>query len=237
MQDAGGLPTRVDRTYGRASNNMSHLGEFSKLGGPGRDPLFYGDWTGAQAMTYGYGGAEKGNYTTKSAQCHYSYRGSQNSGYDQLMNVRFLVVGTRPRVLTTTGGPDLPTSRLLGGRALVSDAFDKASRTGYYGNPWASGAGVYHHKTSYNVVYGDYHVGSHFDNKQEIINWPGQYYFGNPPTRSTNHELSHHVNLTFSTWGGSPQTLTAARAVWHWFDQSGGIDLNHADDATFPPFP
>ena len=229
----------LDRTYGKASDNMNHLGDFDKLGGHDKGALFYGDWTGAQANSYSTSyGSTADDYTTKTAQGHYSYRGANNgyySGNAGRFNYEYVVLGSRPYVKTMAGGPDFRTDRLLNGRALVSDSFDKASRTGYYGRPWLSGAGIYHHKTGYNVVYGDYHVGWYADIQQTIIAWNGQYYYGNPPSVSRNHELSHHVNLTFSTSGNS--RLSAARAVWHWFDQRAEIDTDHPDDDTFLPWP
>ena len=226
-----------DRTYGMASDNMNHLGDFKKLGGFSREALFYGDWTDVQANTYSasYGGAEAANYHTKSALGHYSYRNSQNTNYTHNFNVMYTVKATRPSVKTMTGGPDFRTVRLLGSRSLVSDTFDKASRTGYWGRPFYSGAGRWHHKNGYQVLYGDYHVGWYADMGLQIACWPGQYYYGNPPSVTRKHELSHHQNLTFSNW--SFGSLSACKAVWHWFDERAGLDENHPDSIAFGTWP
>jgi hypothetical protein len=131
------------------------------------------------------------------------------------------------------GGPDFRTVRLLNGRALASDTFEKGSRTGRYPNPIDLGIGRYHHRDGYNVLYSDYHGEWYGDPERKIICWPAQDWGA---ILGSTHELGHNINLVYSSW--IPGTrLSCGRAVWHWFDQRANIDVNHPDDIQFGKFP
>ncbi len=102
-------------------------------------------------------------------------------------------------------GPLFKTQRILGGRALVADAFGKNSAV--FTN--APGPGYYAHRDGYNVLYGDWSAKWWGDPEQTFIYWPGLVGTSNAPANEM---------LTSIQNGGDTNVVTDA--VW-WFDEAG----------------
>ncbi len=141
---------------------------------------------------------------------------------------------TRPLITTEMGCPLFKTTRQLGGRAIAADTFWRTTADARAMRP---GAGVYHHKDGYNVLYGDGHSAWYGD-PQQTVAWFTRgtltdgvsYAAANasyPPFSYTAARVGTlagvKVDTTLSGAGGQ----TGGRAtVYHGFDQAVGIDAN-----------
>ena len=232
---SGQSPTLFDESYGMASLKLRVMADVKKLGGTDANSIMRGDWSWVDAPDHGYCTPQPEAFDTKSMLGQYSYRAAPAVNYSNNFDTPYTVPFTRPSVQAILGSPDFRTSKMLAGRALASDIFDKVSRTGQYPARMDGGAGKFHHVDGYSVLYADGNVGWFNDNEQKIICWPSQ---GWGAVIGSTHEMGHQMTLTYTLWvvGVAPAGATA-RAVWHWFDQAAGIDLNHPDDAAFGRFP
>ena len=143
---------------------------------------------------------------------------------------RFPAHYTRPLVTTQLGCPLFKTQRLLGGRSLVCDTFQRSHRDALKTQP---GLGVYHHKEGYNVLYGDGHASWYGDPQQRIL-WT------DCASKTDGSSLSVHsspgnwagpkcgaslagtiVDTTLSGGGGY---ASGRSLVYHMFDSQAAID-------------
>jgi hypothetical protein len=137
---------------------------------------------------------------------------------------------TRPKVKTDGACPPFKTPRLLGARALIADAVNKANgkiQTATYPsiNP---GFGIKAHQDGYNVLYGDYAAKWHGDPQRQIIYWNTELTFG---------YKSQGIWNTRHYAGGQGGLCTAdARRyglplIWHLLDEQHNMDVGvPADD-------
>ena len=205
------------------SADMGLLGHFRTLGGTDGRALTHGDWTGADAFTAAItctGAAP----SFRSMKGQYSYRGAPNITYYNFSD-KFTCPGTRPQVISTYGSPVFKTPKVLGARALLSDMFDKertaGSEAGQISKP--DGAGTYHHKDGYNVLYGDYHASWYGDPEHLIACWAPYNSWGETPAASHPMASTHH-NLTCACMHPDCN-LSYGYAVWHLFDEKGDMDV------------
>ena len=148
------------------------------------------------------------------------------------------VRSTKPLVKVTAGEPAFKTQKILGGRAIASDAFGR--RMDYYAGQAQDtnmpGYGWYGHRDGYNVLYGDWH-GKYFgDPNQSLIWWP-------PPalgTSSTWNQVYTALSSESTTmaWyvriedetdidGGFAKMDESGHYVWHLLDVDAGIDVEN----------
>ncbi len=218
-------------------------------------------------------GSWPNTYVPKALFAHYDYRNvpyrqqtpwcqTQDRGGDP---DRTWLSGTKPRVYVGMFGPAFRTQKELGGRAITTDTFSKGGNydanntfvgTSASAGPinalspvtlsrLVAGMGAKAHRTAYNVLYGDGHVGFFGDGEEKII-WHLQghrnvakaqtsthnilgafYYYGSgygtatPASSSTPFGMSHTEMMKDTNWN----VRGSGVLVWHYFDNAAGIDL------------
>ena len=212
------------------SPNLTLLNDFTRLGGTDGRPLTHGDWSWVTAVTAGM----PGKHRFKTAIGQYNYRCAPNIRFLRFDHA-FTVAATRPAVTSTYGSPAFTTPRSLCGRALISDTFDKGWRAGWPDGPKDMGAGLFHHKDGYNVLYGDYHCAWYGDPQHIISKWaPCDQPPGWPHAEKANHPMtSIEKNLSCSAMDHNA-SLSGSYAVWHFFDEAAGVDVGLADMGMLP---
>ena len=245
MGDAGalycpsgkGMPTGTHEIHGNgASANLRLFDEFRKLGGTDGKALTHGDWTWVANEAMNEWDNSTLLWRVKGACGQYNYRCAPNIRFDRFFNAVSSVPATRPRVHSTFGSPAFKTPKLLGGRALLSDTFDKHVYTGVYG-PRDYGAGTFHHRDGYSVLYGDYHGGWYGDPAHVITGWAaGSRGSDTPPSWASELPAAHPVttdkSLMTSTMNAT--NISCSYAVWHFFDEHAGVDVGTVDIGTLP---
>ena len=118
-------------------------------------------WADKYASTdYGGSGnhsvAVAGNYMYRNAtftQAGPWHKNDAHADYfSYIVDGAMAVDWVRPRIRATPGCPIFKTSKILGGRAIVSDDWTRTEKEYDDGKP---GQGYYGHKEGYNVLYGD----------------------------------------------------------------------------------
>lgn len=190
-----------------------------KLGSTEGRALIYGDlswcnlWKGTADPPgdYFYGYGEGMVFTS-----HYNYRNAPTY-HDGAGAQTWSVFWTQPLVSYDLKGPMFKTSKLLGGRAIISDTFDRklaADNPEVFAKPEA-GYVQYHHREGYNVLYGDGHATWHADPEQKITyhpcddkdNWSQTLFMAGVTTSMDEMARSH-------------------MRVWHQFDVAAGLDAD-----------
>ena len=143
------------------------------------------------------------------------------------------------------GGPAFKTQKLLGGRALVSDAFGRGhsqSFSSLYTTAQAEwGDGWYSHREGYNVLYGDWHAKWYGDPKQRYIWWP--------EITPTDAAYQTSINILANTqrsgiaWfqpeDGGSWTLQydairdSGTYAWHVLDTAANVDVGTEDGVSW----
>jgi hypothetical protein len=135
---------------------------------------------------------------------------------------------TRPDRIVKLGEPVFKTQKMLGGRAIMCDTFDKALILGSAGDALRAGYGVYGHRDGYNVLYGDWGARWYGDPEQRVIWWTSvdpslTAYFGVRWGMSVN-ALTDMTTVNHPT----PQITLRANGpvrLWHLMDNAGGEDV------------
>ena len=193
------------------------ISQWKTAGGFDARTLTHGDWNG----TYWY-------YTTSRAvTCHYNYRNVQvyddtcggvkttNSSYDA--DRMTTVEWTKPIVIAENMAPSFKTPKLLAGRALICDTFNRTGSAGTLGSDrWEPGVGIQGHKVGYNVLYGDGHVQWYGDPQQRIIFWP-------PPLVANGCQI--YLDRMSTRFGRKLNQASSSFHVWHLMDEHVGIDI------------
>ena len=233
---------------------LDNLNELKKLGGTDGRALTHGNYGGGiggeGSASQSYWGRDKTtSIAYRNVRGQYNYRptiaGYWNNG---TMNVACTIPGTRPKVTAVYGSPSFRTPKALQGRALVSDTFEKGYSTCYRGahntgtvdDEHDMGAGLYHHKDGYNVLYGDYHS-SWWGDPGHIVTswapWPDTRTWGYDPDTSSiwvNHPVNSYHCLTNTYGVNDGQNLSGGYIVWHFFDNHAGIDVGTEDIGALP---
>jgi prepilin-type N-terminal cleavage/methylation domain-containing protein len=227
-----------------SATDLTHV---KRLGGTRAQDMLYGDWSWAPTMN-SYNGA--GYHPIAGADRRgllgqYNYRNMAALMYSSAnFNTVRPISGTRPAVKSLWGSPDFPTQKLLAGRALVSDTFEKGWNTKATG-PANYGAAMFHHRDGYNVAYGDCHVAWYGDPTQLITcaavfaNGTSWSEMGTPRANHIPYSFYGLASVFYQTDSLGVSTSApgaygseSARIVWHWFDQANNEDKNHPDDIT-----
>jgi hypothetical protein len=128
------------------------------------------------------------------------------------------MLNVKPDLWVEIGAPPFKTQKLLGGRALVTDTFDKDVISTKI--PAPVGAAYYAHRDGYNVLYGDWHMKWYGDPQQRIMWWPiSSWPFG----ALANNVISDYYNPLYGT--GAFVRRNATTMVWHIFDTDAGVDV------------
>ena len=209
-----------------AAKSVRHM---QAAGGYDAKSILYGNYS-----PYQEGFNRYHNYTFKgfALVSDYGYRGMPVFTYWNNSSVdKVLIKGTKPYVTAEVACPAFKTQKILGGRAIVSDAFGRNFDEYNWDDapPALPGEGYYAHREGYNVLYGDWHVKWYGDPKERFI-WidapnPG----GVEPYSACGTATSGvywYLNLDESehaTWG---QQETCSTYVWHLLDKAAGIDVD-----------
>ena len=211
---------------------------WKRAGGLDADTFSYGDWSGISRPK-----SEKAG-----SQGHYAYRNAPIATMNgwhvyQDRTSEVTLPGTKPAIYAGVGQPLFRTTRELGSRALVSDAFSKGCYTkDGAGREWTgrldsaastaaiAGIGLLGHRDGYNVLYGDGHAAWWGDPQQRII-WHTQSYNDTVTQSGSYSALSGNLYLhqTFRSSGGSINSQYfkhTGLAIWHEMDVSADIDAH-----------
>jgi prepilin-type N-terminal cleavage/methylation domain-containing protein/prepilin-type processing-associated H-X9-DG protein len=203
---------------------------WQQAGGFDGNAMMFGDWRGTGAgpgryRCYYPGYVESGKlfYDSRRIQGTYQYRNLPNiwcridsAGYTWYNQVNY----TRPKVVTSTGAPSFRTTRLLGDRSLVADAFGKTFTTD-------AGWVKYHHKDGYNVCYGDGHVAWYGDPQATISYFNTTTNTGRDTPGLTCAQVNFFGSNVVGTNGGNWDWWyrTNTQNVWHRFDEAANRDV------------
>ena len=174
-------PSSTNMPSGCASTRAApaSIAKWKSSGGTSAETMIYGDWVGQ---------AYEG--TCNLIFSNYAYRNVPlqiHDAWHAYMEKDGQVVWpmTKPRIPARIGQGIFRTTREMGGRALVSDAWDKGFTYGPTGklntiltgdiaeSQTLPGMGIRGHRSAYNVLYGDGHAGV-FGDPQERLVWHAQ---------------------------------------------------------------
>jgi prepilin-type N-terminal cleavage/methylation domain-containing protein/prepilin-type processing-associated H-X9-DG protein len=158
---------------------------------------------------------------------------------------------TRPNRVVKLGEPIFKTQKMLGGRSIMTDSFEKALIHGFTATGSGNrsgidrerpGAGYYGHREGYNVLYGDGHAQWYGDPQQAFIWWgttssstPTGYETYTPYTDRGLRSLGLESNMIndITTVGRPGGEIIRRRngviRVWHMLDVAGGVDVGVVD--------
>jgi len=221
------------------------LKDCQRAGGFDARSIMYGDWSWYAEGNNGY--YDQYFYKGKALLSDYAYRGMPvvthfGNGYmapyvrENLCDTVY-IGRTKPKVIAEVGCPAFKTQKLLAGRAIVADAFERP-----YGDPavWNDdahpGHGIYAHRDGYNVLYGDWSARWHGDPQQRFIWWP-KYVWADYEnlylaTGATSAIYSYDwIGVTDTGYGvvsfGPPPNYDTndGHCCWRVFDTAAGFDL------------
>ena len=184
----------------------------------------------AKVMTHGDYSGIPGTVDGKKVWSHFNYRnaatcrdGKRDSyAKPNPAGLATTFIYTKPAIEITTGNPQFPTARALGGRALISDSFSRsASEKAWTAYGAVCSDGQRCHQDGYNVLYGDGHVKWYGDPQLRIIYW------------RTNTVMSQGISgkgvglaLSYIYPGNSTLSKRGPFGVWHQFDRAASIDVD-----------
>ena len=147
---------------------------------------------------------------------------------------------TTPGIKAYLGCPQFKTQKLLANRALVSDTFSKWDDSAVTAS-YRQGYGVWAHRDSYNVLYGDWHVKIVGDPDERIMTW--SHPSGSTaacadisasiatigfPTTTVSPHGGYTAMPTAATNGATGSNIYGASEgflIWHFLDTQEQIDV------------
>lgn len=261
-----GLDTGNDNTYAWAVMGSGDLGSpkaWQTIGGYDRESFRHGSYDKmATTMPYNYyswysysaGNGNMGRWTN--ADSHYAYRNVPCAGvqigylkggigsrdnYTSPSLLQYPVALTRPAVPFVSGNAMFRTPKLLGGRALMSDAFGSATAVDTAGTDgggnmtfnlplWSEG--WYAHKDGYSVLYGDSSARWFGDPSQRVMYWTSQFTsgmnaFGSFSWANGVGRGNNYWSTQSACFNPRYQSLKCMMGlgIWHEFDKANGIDV------------
>ena len=234
------------------NHRLARLRDLKRLGGLSAKDLFYGNYSWDGYFDPRFLIQRNNDYAwvaiTNTVRSQYNYRpsifGTDDS--DTTAQTRLYLGGTSPMANGLFGAQVFPTSKTLGARALLCDTFERAplshANESYawdtFGpddiicqdNPIVAfnrAAGNNCHRDGYNVLYGDSHLQWYADLQKRIIWWAAR------PTMWGGSQWNGCLSgsgACKTSWTDDPadpgqNTITQAYAVWHLFDEAGGMDV------------
>lgn len=136
---------------------------------------------------------------------------------------------TNPPVKSRSSCPPFKTTKILGGRALVSDDFWKGKKNDHpivEGAQQDPGYAAYVHRDGYNVLYGDGSGSWYGDADQKIIYWDVSQITGGYGALGASYHWLGGGPVTFPAQNSTPRIFAkfGTPLVWHMFDDARGID-------------
>ncbi|HRU06431.1 MAG TPA: DUF1559 domain-containing protein [Candidatus Brocadiia bacterium] len=178
-------------------------------------------WGSRGSETGAYENAE--NCTRVQLMSQYHYR-NMSVYSEEDTKFPWAVAYTRPKVMASPQLPMFKTQKILGGRAIMSDSFDK-----YYSMPTHEpGFGFYAHRDGYNVVYGDNHVAWYGDTQQRILYWStpvGAAHYVVSPSLQTNGYVGFDSRYGYGAGDYWTNSQNQGVLVWHNLDVAAGMDV------------
>ena len=152
---------------------------------------------------------------------------------------------TRPNRVVKLGEPVFKTQKMLAGRAILCDSWNKSMiTTGGAAPDTQPGSGLFGHREGYNALYGDGHSAWYGDPQQRFIWWTlgdgGAYA---TPTLSNIssyygvgcNTVSDMTTLNKKGWN-MPYSYSGAVTLWHTLDVNAGVDVGvENNDVATPP--
>ena len=218
---------------------VESLRDLKSLGGADGATLTHGNWFETlYNKAAAWGGSTKDYVTNKTwspiAYGHYAYRGmplfnpSRGAPQNIVANLgtQRVFPGVRPIIDVDMGNtadpagawsrllgrPPFKTVRALGGRALVSDVFGRCQST--TDATHNKGAGVYAHRSGYDVLYADGHVAWYGDPQESFI-W-----------RRT-PDAAKYYSLGLAPSWYSDASSNHGFLGFHQFDEANGVDVGY----------
>jgi len=244
-----GMPGSFAGNTFTAPSGVWLVSQWKTAGGTQAQNLCYGNFNNlARSKSYTAGGP--GKHRKTSTESGYAYRNVPVviDGVVTPEAKNYLLSGTRPTVSFRTKSPMFATDRILAGRAIAMDAFDKgdgagsdalgvnnntttrAKSTNIEETRRMAGMGIKGHRDGYNLLYGEGNVSWFGDPRQSII-WHTQGEFAASAVRGSevrNLLARNHFNKTTFDSGAGANTAHFAHtnlAIWHEMDTSAGIDV------------
>lgn len=131
---------------------------------------------------------------------------------------------TKPAVWHLSQGPAFKTTRQLGGRALVSDAFGRPFAGGNPDNSNKPGLAKWHHRDGYNVLYGDLSAAWYGDPQQRIAWWTGVDGTQGSLVYCATNAGSNYPQDPNVTGYVSQEADSKSLDVWHSLDEAHDVD-------------
>ena len=189
--------------------------------------------TGRKFGGYTYNWDHPYNHYTLSVRSQYNYRPIGldyyrfNATYDSTLPC--VLPGTRPKARFLLGGQAFPTQRALGGRALLSDTFEKAVDDAGRHDVWERSsrvaAGNQCHQDGYNVLYGDGHA-AWFGDPQRKIAWWSDVNYNYNSSMATGHFYHKDILYAYNDTETTNCKMNQSNLVWHTMDVANGVDVD-----------
>jgi prepilin-type N-terminal cleavage/methylation domain-containing protein len=232
----------------RLHNAATKPGDLKRAGAIDGETMVKGDWSWLRYVSQDAGWDL---VVQRWVQSHYNYRlvpftamgnspstgncdfwdGNWNNMFSAPDESKIPVVrmhATKPDRFVKVGEPVFKTQKMLGGRAIMCDTFDKALILGPPGDITRAGYGVYGHREGYNVLYGDWSAKWYGDPEQRIIWWTSidPVLTGYPSPR-WGLSLNALTDMTTINHPAPQITLRANGPVrlWHMLDNAAGEDV------------
>ena len=213
-----------------------------RAGGLNPRGILYGDWSWLRAYSPHI-------YQGPVVMSDYAYRGMPVTiGYGTNVPDKAQLMGTKPVVTAEVACPAFKTRKLLSGRAIVCDTFERswpnapaAATSAGMGQPTNAGMGFYAHRDGYNVLYGDWHARWYGDPQQRFA-WLEPPFGQNDPWTapgSGSTALTWWRQLTPDPKTGYDMPMDYKNEtrnlndnkgcgawVWHLLDEDAGIDCD-----------
>ena len=213
--------------------------KFKALGGMDGRALTHGDYSDSDVRGTEKNGDSndtdaswlvRGQYNYRCAMTQNNYVSVNAWGFNEV----WTIPGTRPAVQAYGASPQFRTPKLLGARALLCDTFEKGYAVG--GLVRDRGAGLWHHKDGYNVLYGDYHAAWYGDPMHRISSWPTDSTYPGTWTKAIvdaggtapEHCMGSNDGALETARTGLFTNISASFIVWHMMDEAAGVDVGTA---------
>lgn len=181
--------------------------------------LTHGSWTNSNRKDYG-------ELTNMGVLSHYAYRCTTQISFETSATARSknAVYFTSPIIYADRGEGMFKSVKQLGGRAVVSDAWDKPGYDTRVGvnSTILPGFGNYLHRDGYNVLYGDSHAAWFGDPELKIVFWPCQDNF----SAGSEGDINWRHGLFNCVIGDRWTSGSGSLLLWHNLDVAGGVDAS-----------
>lgn len=183
------MPAGLYGSSSTGTNRMapSGLTAWRTAGGYDSQTMLYGDWDSVAMQSHPTNAGQRLNIILS----HYAYRnvpfGAYQGWHKNTEGSAHPLAGVRPRIYGRIGQPFFRTVKELGGRAVVSDAWDKGYTHDVLGRDYTAaalaainntdvansravpGVGVAGHGDAVNILYADHHASIYGDPQQTLV--------------------------------------------------------------------